>query len=106
MWRYFSGAVVCIVSLVLPFRARMLFAKILNYVANPPKQSAKVLLKKPLRLWNVIILGVVFFLGFPLTKLFLFLAPKTQNVPRAGSKTYWCAREKPESIEEGIKNQF
>lgn len=103
-WLYISGILVCMIAVVLPYRLRLFFAKILNYITNPPSWTASLLFQKQLRWWNKVILGMVFFLGLPIAALMMRLGRKTAMDPSGNS--WWVARRTPQEIEKGIRDPF
>lgn len=106
-WRRLSGMVVCLIALVLPFGPRMLFARLLSCSSRPPKASASPLLRGPLKLWNRVLMGVVFFLGLPMARLFfVFTGGSRKLAPKPGRDTYWIRRPAPEEFDKGIGDQF
>lgn len=105
-WYRLSGLVVCLVALLLPYRPRLLFAKMLNFIANPPQKTLPLALGRPLRFWNKLIFGVLFFLGLPLAKLFLQISGKKRLAPPPTSASYWVAREDPAKLKQDIQEPF
>lgn len=105
-WLFVSGAVACAITLVLPYRPRLWFAKVLNFLSNPPSATASIFYRKQLRFWNRLVLGVVFFLGFPLAAILFRLGSRKGLAPRSGSGTYWVSRRPPEDFVKGIRDPF
>ncbi len=105
-WLFVSGAVVCAIVLALPYRPRLLFAKVLNYLSNPPSRTVSILFERQSRFWNRIVLGLVFFLGFPIAAILFRIAGRGRLAPPSGSATYWVPRPPPEEFEKGIRDPF
>lgn len=105
-WLFVSGAVACAITLALPYRPRLLFAKVLSYLTNPRLWTASAAYQKQLRFWNRMVLGLVFFLGFPIAALLFRLGGRGRLAPRSGSATYWVPRRPPTEMEQGIRDPF
>lgn len=105
-WLFLSGAVACAIALALPYRARLLFAKVLNYWSNPFGHTIAILFGRQAKFWNRVLLGVVFFLGFPVAALLVRVAGRNHLAPRSGAPTYWVPRSNPDAFEKGIRDPF
>jgi len=105
-WLRISGFVVCLIAALLPYRPRLFLAKVLNYLSNPLKATMPLLLQRPLKFWNKVILGLVFFLGFPITKLFFLISGRTRLAPSHRTATFWEKRRPAEQLEQEIEEPF
>ncbi len=105
-WFFASGAVACAIALALPYRARFLFAKVLNYLSNPFGHTVPMLFGRQAKFWNRVLLGLVFFLGFPVAALLVRIAGRSRLAPRPGAPTYWVPRSPPEAFGKGIRDPF
>ena len=105
-WMRFSGTIVCAIVLLLPYRPRLFFARILNYLSNPITSTIGLAFQRQARVWNKLVLGLVFFLGFPLAKALSALGNRAAKGPRAGAETYWTPRPAPESFDRDIREPF
>lgn len=106
MWFLASGTVACAIALALPYRPRLLFAKALIHLASPRLWTVSAAYQKQMRFWNRMVLGLVFFLGFPIAALLFRLGGRGRLAPRSGSATYWVPRRPPEEMERGIRDPF
>jgi len=106
LWFRISGFIVCAIAILLPYRARLVFAKFLNFLGNPVKHSMAVFLGPQLRFWNKVVLRFVFWMGFPPSKLLIVFGGRSRMAPKHGSPTYWVEREKPEVLDAEIDEPF
>ncbi len=95
-----------LLALALPYRPRLLLAKVTTYATNPPSQVASMLLRRQSRFWNRLVLGLVFFLGLPWAALFFRMGGAARMAPPPGSATYWVPRRPPEELDQGIRDPF
>jgi len=108
LWFRISGFLVCTIAILLPYRMRLGFAGMLNFLGHPLKRLAR-LMAPQVRFWNKLILGGVFWLGFPVSKLMLRLGGargRSMMAPPHGSATYWVKRVKPEVLNAEIDDPF
>jgi len=56
--------------------------------------------------WNVLVLGVVFFLGMPLSRLALALGGRRPLGPRADATTFWQPRESADELAKHTEDPF
>ena len=101
-----SGLAACAIMLVLPYRPRLLFAKVLVGLTHPPRWTAAVWFPRSWRFWNRVILTLVFFLGFPIASVLLRMTGRRRLGPAAESPTFFVPRDPPERIEAGIRDPF
>lgn len=106
IWLFLSGVVATAIALALPYRPRLWFAKVLNHLTNPPSATASVLYQKQVRFWNRIVLGLVFFLGFPIAAILLRIGGRRHLGPQSECETYWAPRPSPEEMEKGVRDPF
>lgn len=105
-WMFATGLIATVITLVLPYRLRLLFAKLLLHLTNPLSWTASVFYQRYLRFWNKVILGLVYFLAFPFAKVLLKVFGKTRLAPEPQSPTFWVQRPPPEHFSKQIKDPF
>lgn len=106
LWLRVSGAIVCSFSLLLPYKPRFWFAKLLTWGSNPVSSSIGMSFQKQARFWNKIVLAFVFYLGFPLAKLFLWISGKRPLGKKKTAETFWHPRPTPESFVKDLAEPF
>lgn len=104
-YRWWATAV-CWVAVMLPLGPRLALSRTLAFLANPSSARPSPLFQRHMRLWNRVVLGVVFVLGFPLARLFYPIWSRSRLSPRPGASSYWVRRPPPEEFEKGIKDPF
>ncbi|MBL6974118.1 MAG: hypothetical protein ISR64_00160 [Deltaproteobacteria bacterium] len=97
---------VCLVAVMLPFGPRLVLSRVLGFLSNPSSARSSPLFQRHMRLWNRVVLGFVFVLGFPLARIFYPLWSRSRLSPGPGAHSYWIRRPPPEEFEKGIKDPF
>jgi hypothetical protein len=105
LWFRISGFITVMLGLVMPYRVRILFARMLTFIMHGPGAGFAVFAKKQARFWNNIILSVVFFLGIGSAAFFKWVGRLFRSRSRK-KESYWLERGTPESFIEGIKEPF
>ena len=105
-WLRLSGTIACAIAIMLPYRPRLFFARILNYLSNPVTSTIGLAFQRQARAWNRVVLALVFFLGFPLAKALSMLRGSAAKDPGKGAATYWVPRPLPEEFDRGIRETF
>lgn len=102
-WR---ARLVCTIVLLLPFRWRGPFATLLAALGRMRNPSESGLYRLQVRFWNTLVLGMVFYLGFPIVRLLAPLWAPGRLSPPPGSPSYWRLRRTPEELERDVSEPF
>ncbi len=104
-WFRLTGTLVVAVAIVLPYRMRLLFARVCTFLHNGFGAAFAVGAGRQARFWNHMVLLVVFYLGISSAALFRWIG-KLFSTRRKVTGTYWIERETPESFIEKVKEPF
>ena len=100
-----SGTVVVVMALLLPYRMRLLFARMLTFIKSGPGPAISLAAKRQARFWNMLVLGLVFYLGIgsaALAKLLGRLWPSG----RKPTDTFWIERNSPDDFVRKVEEPF
>jgi hypothetical protein len=101
------GAVpVTLVAACLPWRARLAWLGFVDTLAHPGRMRETRFFRWQMRLWNRVLLGLVFVLGLLPARLFFPLWGRKHLAPRAGSGSYWVERQPPETQQDQVEDPF
>ncbi|RJO68956.1 MAG: hypothetical protein C4523_06695 [Myxococcales bacterium] len=103
---YLLSLLACAVALGLPFGLRRAFGRLVGLIAGERGLSDTGLFRAQFKFWNRAVLGFVFYLGLPFSKLLFALGGRSKLAPKSGAPTYWVERESPERFVEGIDDPF
>ena len=104
-WFRLIGTVIVAMAIVLPYRMRLLFARICTFLYNGPSAAFAVGARKQARFWNHVVLLIVFYIGIGSAALFKLIG-RLFTFGRKPTGTYWIERATPESFIEHVKEPF
>jgi hypothetical protein len=96
----------CALALVLPWRTRAWFAALLATFSRPARLAEGRVVRLQLAFWNQAILGTVFYVGIPLSRVLLALRSRDPLGPGREAPTYWQPRESAEEFARRTEDPF
>lgn len=101
-----AAALCCGLALVLPYRGRAALASVLAAFGRPARFAEGRFVRLQLAFWNQAILGTVFYLGIPLSRVLLALRSRDPLGPGPEAPTYWQPRETADEFARRTEDPF
>ncbi len=104
--RRLLALVICVLAAALPFSARARLGGLLSVLSRVGHPRESRLFRFQVTFWNHMVLGLVFFLGFPLARLFMPLWGPSRFSPPPGTPSYWLPRPDSREYDAAIEDPF
>ena len=101
-----SGLTVTVIAMLLPYRLRVWFAYVLNFIFNRPASSVFFLFDLQKRMFNFLALLIIYFVGFGISKPIAMIFGGGSLKKKKKDDNYWLQREELDSIIAGMENPF